>query len=127
MFWLIKKKWPNSIVRYLNAPVIFAGTGLIPPATPMNYLSWGLVGFVFNKWIRNRWRGWWMRFNYVTSAAMDSGLAISTIIIVLTLSLTNTNPPNWWGNTVGSSTLDAQGAAVKTVLKPGETFGPKTW
>ncbi|PNY27801.1 Sexual differentiation process protein isp4 [Tolypocladium capitatum] len=126
-FWLIRKRWPNSIVRYLNAPVIFSGTGSIPPATPLNYLSWGIVGFIFNKWIRDRWRGWWMRFNYVTSAGLDSGLAISTIIIVLTLSLTNTAAPSWWGNNIGGQTLDSQDAAFNKVLGPGETFGPRTW
>jgi hypothetical protein len=27
IFWLIRKKYPNSIVRYLNAPIIFSGSG----------------------------------------------------------------------------------------------------
>ncbi|KAJ6441030.1 OPT oligopeptide transporter [Purpureocillium lavendulum] len=126
-FWLIRRRWPNSFVRYLNAPVIFSGSGQIPPATPLNYMSWGIVGFVFNKWIRGRWTGWWMRFNYITSAALDSGLAICTIIIVLTLSLTNTEAPDWWGNSVGANTLDAIDGSFKKVLEPGETFGPTTW
>lgn len=126
-FWLIRKKWPNSFVRYLNAPVIFSGSAQIPPATPLNYLSWGIIGFIFNKWIRNRWTGWWMRFNYVTSAALDSGLAICTIIIVLTISLTNTSPPSWWGNKAPQNTMDAQGSAIKITLQPGETFGPTHW
>lgn len=47
----------------LNAPVIFSGNGAIPPATPLNYVTWGIVGIIFNKFIRNKWRGWWMRFN----------------------------------------------------------------
>lgn len=127
LFWCIHKKWPHSLVRYLNAPVIFAGSGQIPPATALNYLAWGIVGLVFNRYIRNKFRGWWMRFNYVTSAALDSGLAISTIIVVLTLSLTNTEPPKWWGNEVIGKTSDAMGTAVKIILKPGDTFGPKTW
>ena len=127
IFWLVRRKWPNSFVRYLNAPLIFSGAGLIPPATPLNYLSWGIIGFIFNKWIRDRWRGWWMRFNYVTSAGMDSGLAISTIIVVLTLSLTNTNPPNWWGNTVQLTTLDYNDAAFFKHVATNGTFGPKTW
>lgn len=68
-----------------------------------------------------------MRFNYILSAGLDSGLAISTIIIVLTLSLTNTEAPKWWGNTVGQNTLDAQDASFAKVLEPGDTFGPKQW
>ena len=127
LFWLIRKKWPNSFVRYLNAPVIFAGSGYIPPATPLNYLSWGMIGLLFNRYIRNKYRGWWLRFNYITSAGLDSGLAIATIIIVLTLSLTNTEAPKWWGNDVVSSTLDAQDSAFKITLPKGQKFGPKTW
>ncbi|KAG9645453.1 hypothetical protein KCU64_g10925, partial [Aureobasidium melanogenum] len=74
-----------------------------------------------------RYRGWWMRFNYITSAALDSGLAISTILIVLTISLTNTDAPNWWGNVAVYNTMDSLGTAVSKVLPEGATFGPSTW
>lgn len=125
--YLAARKWPKSGWRYINAPLIFGGTGEIPPATPLNYLSWGLVGLFFNYYIRNRWRGWWMRFNYITSAALDSGLAISTIVIVLTLSLTGTSAPDWWGNNAALSTMDALDTAITKVLNPGETFGLTKW
>ncbi|KAI5207553.1 small oligopeptide transporter [Aureobasidium subglaciale] len=127
IFYFAAKQWPKSPVRFLSAPLIFGGTGQIPPATPLNYLSWGIVGFIFNKFIRNRYRGWWMRFNYITSAALDSGLAISTILIVLTISLTNTDAPNWWGNVGVYNTMDYLGTAVAKVLPEGATFGPSTW
>ncbi|KAG9608482.1 small oligopeptide transporter, partial [Aureobasidium melanogenum] len=127
IFFFAAKQWPKSPIRFLSAPLIFGGTGQIPPATPLNYLSWGVVGFIFNKWIRNRYRGWWMRFNYITSAALDSGLAISTILIVLTISLTNTDAPNWWGNVAVYNTMDSLGTAVSKVLPEGATFGPSTW
>jgi hypothetical protein len=77
----------------------------IPPATPLIYLSWGLVGFIFNKLIRSRRRGWWLKYNYITSAALDSGLALSTIIIFFALLLPQINPPQWWGNTVIQGTM----------------------
>jgi OPT family small oligopeptide transporter len=126
VFFILAKKFPRSPARYLNAPVILGGTGYIPPATPLNYLSWGLVGFVFNKLIRNRKRGWWLQYNYVTSAALDAGLAISTIIIFFALLLPQVSPPKWWGNNVVGTTLDAQDAAIQTVLTDG-TFGPSSW
>ncbi|KAJ5628655.1 hypothetical protein N7490_010883 [Penicillium lividum] len=34
LIWLAAKKWPHSKAKFLNAPVIFSGTGMIPPATP---------------------------------------------------------------------------------------------
>ncbi|KAL1306294.1 hypothetical protein AAFC00_004379 [Neodothiora populina] len=121
------RKWPKSGLRMLSAPLIFGGTGQIPPATPLNYLSWGIVGMFFNYFIRNRWRGWWMRFNYITSAGLDAGLAISTILIVLTLSLTQTSPPQWWGNNGALETMDYQDTAISHVLGEGETFGLTSW
>jgi hypothetical protein len=45
----------------------------IPPATGINYSSWFAVGFVFQYLIRRRNFAWWSKFNYITSAAMDSG------------------------------------------------------
>lgn len=140
-FYILARKFPRSWARYLNAPVMFGALGYIPPATPLIYASWGLVGFIFNKLIRSRRRGWWltyskyrrcfnqagvadMKADYVTSAALDSGLALSTIIIFFTLYLTNQTPPSWWGNNVVASTMDNQDTAIRTVLKPGDTFGP---
>lgn len=86
------RMFPKSPIRYINMPIIFGGIGALPPATPLNYLSWVAVGTLFNKIIRNRYRGWWMRFNYITSAGLDTGLAICTIIIIACLTLTNATP-----------------------------------
>lgn len=132
MIYVAARRFPKSPIRYMNAPIIFGGSGLIPPATPLNYLSWGIVGFVFNKLIRNRHRGWWMYYNYIFSAGLDIGLAICTILIFCTLSLTSTAFPAWWGTNIESgqpdvtTTLDAAGAAIQVVLTEG-TFGPATW
>jgi OPT oligopeptide transporter protein len=90
----------------------------------MNYLMWGIVGFSFNKWIRSRARGWWLQYNYVLSAALDSGLAFGTILIFFAIQMNNINPPAWWGNKVVESTLDAHSKAVKLRVGEGETFGP---
>lgn len=79
--WLISLKWPNSWIRYVNFPVIFSGTGLIPPASAVNYVPWAIVGFIFQYIIRRRHFSWWTKYNYVLSAAMDSGVALSIIVI----------------------------------------------
>jgi hypothetical protein len=71
----------------------------------MNFLMWIFVGFIFSKVIRDRFRGWWLQYNYLLSAALDAGLALCTILIFLTLQLTQKSPPSWWGNNVVKSTL----------------------
>ncbi|KAJ6129401.1 Sexual differentiation process protein isp4 [Penicillium capsulatum] len=100
--------FPRSSIKFLSAPLIFSGAGLIPPATPLNYLSWGI-------------------YNYVLSADLDVGLAVCTLVIFLTLNLTNTSFPEWWGMSIATNTMDAAGTAVQAVLPEGEKFGPKTW
>ena len=128
--WLLLKKWPNSAIRWLNWPVFFSGTGYIPPATPYNYGAYCLVGLVFGWFIKRRFFHWWTKYNYSLSAGLDIGLAWSSLIIFLALSLTDTQAPSWWGNNVVSSTIEAQGTAFFYTLGQGgkgDSFGPSTW
>ncbi|CAG8252999.1 unnamed protein product [Penicillium olsonii] len=127
IIWFAARTWPKSSIKYLSAPIIFGGAGLIPPATPLNYLSWGIVGFIFNKWIRDRFRGWWMQYNYIVSAGLDVGLALCTILIFLTLNLTSTDFPSWWGTDIASGTMDTLDTAIRNPVAEGETFGPAKW
>jgi len=130
LHWLAVKKWPNSWLRYLNLPVIFTGTGNIPPASAENYVPWALVGFIFQYVIRRRHFSWWTKYNYVLSAALDSGLAVSIILIFFCLqyprngTIGANNIATWWGNTVYVNTADGRAAALWTT---DTTFGPKTW
>lgn len=124
--WLILKKWPNSMIRYLNWPVFFSGTGLIPPATPYNYGAYCMVGIFFGYYIKRKWFHWWTKYNYSLSAGLDISLAWSSLIIFLALSLTNTMAPSWWGNNV-IETIDYNDDAIQIVLPEGESFGVTTW
>ncbi|KAJ3783364.1 OPT oligopeptide transporter [Lentinula aff. detonsa] len=127
--WLIDKKYPNSFFKYVNFPVIFNGTQLLPPASGINYVPWAIVGFIFQYLIRRRNFPWWTKYNYVLSAALDSGLAISVIIIYFTLqypkhgTIGKNTILSWWGNTVSFTGADGRGVPV-IQLPVGETFGP---
>ena len=90
-------------------------------------LAWSRVGCLFQKYIRNLYRGWWMRFNYITSAGLDTGLAISTIVIIAALTFTDTTFPSWWGNDIPATTLDYTGKAIQKLLAEGERCGPPSW
>ncbi|KAJ4268685.1 hypothetical protein NW762_002752 [Fusarium torreyae] len=127
VIYMLVKRWPRSPMRYLMAPLIFGGAGAIPPATPLNYLSWGVVGFIFQFWIKKRHFRWWTRLNFLTSSALDLGLALATLFIFFAFTLHGIDPPSWWGNNVVSSTMDVQGTAIQAHVAEGERFGPKTW
>ncbi|EMD31506.1 hypothetical protein CERSUDRAFT_119725 [Gelatoporia subvermispora B] len=130
--YLISFRWPNSWIKYINFPVIFSGTGAIPPATAFNYVPWTIVGFVFNYVIRRRHFSWWTKYNYVLSAALDSGLAVSAIIIFFCLQYPKNNTigadtiQTWWGNTVSFNNADGLALPLRK-LAPGEAFGPTKW
>ena len=121
------KRWPNSALKHVMAPLVFGGAGAIPPATPLNYFSWGIVGFIFQYWIKNRHFGWWSRLNFLTSSGLDLGLALSMLFIFFAFSMHGIKAPQWWGNTVVESTLDAKGKAIQMHVASGQRFGPETW
>lgn len=72
-FWLWQRRYPNSWVKFVSTPVILSGVAYIPPASGINYSAWFATGFVFQYLVRKRNFAWWSKFNYVTSAALDSG------------------------------------------------------
>ncbi|KAJ6602371.1 OPT oligopeptide transporter [Mycena sp. CBHHK59/15] len=144
--WLLNRKYPNSFLKYVNytrnSPVIFNGTGLIPPATAINYVPWAAVGFIFQYVIRRQVHDFlpgidvWTKYNYVLSAALDSGVAVSILVIFFTLqfpkngTIGENNILTWWGNTVPFVGADSGPLGAGTpvqALAPGETFGPSHW
>ncbi|KIJ17039.1 PF03169 OPT oligopeptide transporter protein [Paxillus involutus ATCC 200175] len=130
--WYLTKKYPDSFFKFINVPVLLCGAGSVPPATAVNFVPWAIIGYIFQHVIRRRHFYWWAKYNYVLSAALDSGVAIATVLIFFCLQfpLNGTIGMNsiqsWWGNTVFTRTLDYEGAPMLTVPS-GSTFGPTTW
>ncbi|KAJ3995032.1 small oligopeptide transporter [Lentinula boryana] len=126
ILWVLTKRFPRSKLGYVK--VIFGGPAYVPPANGVNYLTWALVGFIFQHLVRRRRFLWWAKYNYVLSAALDGGTAVGLILIYFCLQypLNGTIGINtvqkWWGNTVYTRTLDWKSPPLK-VLAPGETFG----
>ncbi|KAK4683607.1 hypothetical protein P7C73_g6631, partial [Tremellales sp. Uapishka_1] len=120
-FWL--RRYPRSIIRNMNLPVIFNGALSIPPASGINYASFLVVGFVFQFWVRRKAFAWWSKYNYVLSAALDVGTLLSAVFIFLFLDLPGASV-NWSGNTIYQNTLDWDG--IPYYDAPPEGFGPST-
>ncbi len=99
---------------------------VVPASNRTRLGSWYIVNLVFNKIIYNKFYAWWSKYNYVLAAALDTGLALSGIVIFFageffwrihtscsrreTLMNSgcretvtygpNVQFPDWWGNTV---------------------------
>ncbi|TFK95330.1 OPT oligopeptide transporter protein-domain-containing protein [Pterulicium gracile] len=124
-FYILARKQPLSIWRYINMPIFFSGIGFMPSATGINYASWLLTGFIFQYYIRKKYFMRWMRYNYILSAGLDAGtaLAIVAIFFLLALPVVGGVQFQWWGNTVWQQTADAM-AIPAMMLGEGEVFGP---
>ena len=126
--WAIWKKTGHDFWRKVNWPLIFVGTYNVPPATGINYSSWALVNVIFNFWIFRRSFAWWTKYNYILAAALDTGTALSGIVIFFCITYPGGVFPNWWGNTVYQNTADWEGVSWLSLPDVGY-FGPGngTW
>ncbi|KAG6185232.1 hypothetical protein E4U35_007572 [Claviceps purpurea] len=129
MQYLIARRYPKTVLRYLITPALFGAAGMIPPATLYFLFQWVIVGLVFNLVIRRMYFGWWSRYTYALSGALDIGTAFCTVLIGLGLGLSETNMPDWWGTLVWQNTLDFNSSAVTKEFVDGVTppIGPATW
>ncbi|KAI8370873.1 OPT family small oligopeptide transporter [Choanephora cucurbitarum] len=100
--YFLAKRYPNSWVANINIPVFMLGIAPFPPAPTNITTTWALIGFIFNFVIKRRAAAWWKKYNYVLSAALDSGVAICAIVIFFAFQYSNINFPTWWGNSPGS-------------------------
>jgi len=133
--WALSKRFPEKKrwFNYINMPVIFGVVKDIPPARPINYISATIVGFIFNYVIRRRRFLWWSKYNYVLSAALDSGVAVSSVLIYFLLqypkdgTIGKNSIQAWWGNTVYQNTYDGQFVPAKTPDPSRGVFGPTSW
>ncbi|KAH8896754.1 OPT family small oligopeptide transporter [Thozetella sp. PMI_491] len=125
--YYVARRYPRSMARYIFWPAIFGVSGMIPPATIFQLLCWLTIGLAFNVIVKRRYVGWWGRYTFVLSGAMDIGTAICLTLFALGIGLSGASFPKWWGNDGFTSSLDQQGQTMSWQLPDGEFFGPKTW
>ncbi|KAJ3500601.1 hypothetical protein NLJ89_g9722 [Agrocybe chaxingu] len=128
ILWLFTRRYPNTILNYLNFPLIFSGVGSIPPATAVNYVPWAIIGFIFQYVVRRKHFSYWAKYNYVLSAALDAGTGIGLIMVFFCLqypldgNIGRNTIQKWWGNRVYKNTLDWKSTPLRK-LTDGDTFG----
>lgn len=121
--WLLGRNKKKSIFRKINLPVLFGSLSWIPPATGLNFSVWAVVCFAFNSFIRRKAPGWWGKYTMTMSAALDSGLAFSLLIVFFGFVYPGwTKGFSWWGTEVYKRGCDWQ-ACSWLRLGPGEKFG----
>lgn len=127
VLWVLVHKLNIHFARHFHGPIMLGAMAWLPPATPLSFSSWSIVGLIFNYVIRRRFSGWWSTYNYVTAAGLDAGLILSTIVIFFAITLPGVTIPQWWGNVSVFKTMDATYTAILKTVPEGGTFGPATW
>nr|DAD36183.1 TPA_asm: hypothetical protein HUJ06_006823 [Nelumbo nucifera] len=97
LVWAAHKVFPNQKwIRLINMPILIGATGMMPPATAVNFTVWIIIGFLSGFVIYRYRQGWWQRHNYVLSGALDAGLAFMGVLLFLCLGSKNISI-DWWG------------------------------
>lgn len=98
--WVLSKIFPEKKwIPLINIPVISYGFAGMPPATPTNIASWIITGTIFNYFVFKYRKGWWQKYNYVLSAALDAGTAFMGVLLFFALQNEGKNL-NWWGTKI---------------------------
>lgn len=115
--WLFHKAYPDKEwIRLINMPVLIGATGMMPPATAVNYTSWIIMGFIFSFVIYRYKKDWWQRHNYVLSGGLDAGLAFMAVLLYLCLGLENITI-DWWGENLDGCSLASCPTAKDIVVE----------
>ena len=61
--WILHKKFRIEFFKYINFPVAFGSTNYMPTATPLNFMPWVFLCFIFNYVVRRRHFDWWAKYN----------------------------------------------------------------
>lgn len=74
-------------------------------------------------WLPRHRLAWWEKYNYVLSAALTAGVAISALVMFFAVSY-HPVKLTWWGNTVSAAGMDGSSSGLLPIPARGY-FGPE--
>ncbi|KAI5671259.1 hypothetical protein M9H77_11623 [Catharanthus roseus] len=115
--WVLSKIFPEKKwIPLINIPVISSGFAGMPPATPTNKGSWIITGLFFNYFVFKYQKGWWQKYNYVLSAALDAGTAFMGVLLFSALQ-NEGKSLKWWGTEIDHCPLASCPTAPGIVIQ----------
>ncbi|KAI0945261.1 hypothetical protein AcW1_001521 [Taiwanofungus camphoratus] len=105
-FWLVHRYSPPGsriakIAAYINTPIVALYVGYLPYSVNGQWWSCLVIGLASQWWARRYRPGWFKKYNYLTSAALDGGSQVILFILSFAVFGASGNAiafPYWWGN-----------------------------
>ncbi|KAJ7027141.1 OPT-domain-containing protein [Mycena alexandri] len=119
-FYFLRNRF--KIFEHVHLPVLITGGLIWAPGSMGNVWPAVPVAYVFNVLIKRRYLAWWSKYNYITTTAFSSAIAISAVVIFFALEWPNV-VIDWSGNTRPFAGCDGAGCPLLPVPESG-TFGP---
>ncbi|KAG2061444.1 OPT superfamily oligopeptide transporter [Suillus hirtellus] len=102
LLYAMHRLFPRQrIWSYLNMPIIFTYLGWLPYSVNGMWWPGFIIGLYTQWWVRTRKPRWYIKYNYLTSAALDGGTSIIYFILNFAVFGASGNAisfPTWWGN-----------------------------
>jgi OPT family oligopeptide transporter len=99
-FWIAYKLWPKLRTDYLYTPVICYYIGWLCVGINSSILSYFVIAWVSQWWLRTRYPNWFVKYNYILAAALDGGTQVMVFILSFAVFGAAGNShlfPQWWG------------------------------
>ncbi|KAJ6496043.1 OPT-domain-containing protein [Mycena sanguinolenta] len=114
--------WKVKALEYLHIPVLLSGGLVWAPYSLANIWPAVPIGYFCNVFIKTHYVAWWSKYNYVTTTAFSTAIAICGIVIFFGVEWPGVNI-NCSGNNRPFEGCDAMGCA-RVPLPAQGFFGP---
>ncbi|KAI9844590.1 MAG: hypothetical protein M1838_002114 [Thelocarpon superellum] len=104
--WFLHRRFPRAGLQHVNTAIISYNIGALSASINAANLSYYAVGFFSQFYLRRYQAAWFVRYNYLVSAAMDSGTEV--LVFILTFAVQGASGsavrfPRYWGNNRGGN------------------------
>ncbi|KAI0049000.1 OPT oligopeptide transporter [Auriscalpium vulgare] len=99
-FWLLHRWAPKLRADYLYTPVICYYIGWLCVGINSSILSYFLIAWISQWYLRTRYPRWFAKYNYILGAALDGGTQVMVFILSFAVQGASGNShlfPQWWG------------------------------